>query len=55
MAEFLEQHGEGIHHIAFDCNGIPFEERLAGDVVLSESFSHERILQVAAEALPGVA
>jgi len=55
MAEFLEQHGEGIHHIAFDCNGIPFKERLAGDVPLSESFSHVRIWQVAAEALPGVA
>lgn len=30
MAEFLERHGEGIHHIAFDCNHIPFEERLTG-------------------------
>ena len=29
FADFLEQHGEGIHHLAFDCNNIPFEERLA--------------------------
>ena len=28
--EFLEQHGEGIHHIAYDCNGVPFEERIKG-------------------------
>lgn len=27
--EFLDTHGEGIHHVAFDCNNIPFEERLA--------------------------
>jgi len=27
--EFLDRHGEGIHHIAFDCNGIPFSARLA--------------------------
>ncbi|MGA2023717.1 MAG: VOC family protein [Steroidobacteraceae bacterium] len=27
--EFLDRHGEGIHHIAFDCNGIPFPARLA--------------------------
>ncbi len=26
--EFLEQHGEGIHHIAYDCNHVPFEQRL---------------------------
>ena len=29
FADFLEQHGEGIHHLAFDCNNILFEERLA--------------------------
>lgn len=29
FADFLERHGEGIHHVAFDCNGIPFPERLA--------------------------
>lgn len=29
FAEFLDRHGEGIHHIAFDCNNIPFVERLA--------------------------
>ena len=29
FAEFLERHGEGIHHVAFDCNGLPFEEREA--------------------------
>ncbi|KAH8698583.1 Glyoxalase/Bleomycin resistance protein/Dioxygenase superfamily-domain-containing protein [Talaromyces proteolyticus] len=28
--EFLDKHGEGVHHIAFDCNGIPWEERVAG-------------------------
>jgi hypothetical protein len=28
MREFLDQHGEGIHHIAFDCNGLPCEQRL---------------------------
>ncbi len=29
FAEFLERHGEGIHHMAFDCNGIAFEQRIA--------------------------
>ena len=29
FAEFLERHGEGIHHIAYDCNDIPFEQRIA--------------------------
>ena len=29
FAEFLDRHGEGIHHVAFDCNGIPFPERMA--------------------------
>jgi methylmalonyl-CoA/ethylmalonyl-CoA epimerase len=28
--EFLDVHGEGIHHVAFDCNGIPWDERIAG-------------------------
>jgi hypothetical protein len=28
--ESLDAHGEGIHHIAFDCNGIPWEERVLG-------------------------
>ena len=28
--DFLSAHGEGIHHIACDCNNIPFEERIAG-------------------------
>ncbi|KPI44083.1 uncharacterized protein AB675_6460 [Cyphellophora attinorum] len=28
--EFLQKHGEGIHHIAYDCNGIPWEDRMAG-------------------------
>ena len=27
MAEFLESHGEGIHHLAFDCNHVPPKER----------------------------
>jgi methylmalonyl-CoA/ethylmalonyl-CoA epimerase len=26
--EFLEAHGEGIHHVAFGCNGIPWAERV---------------------------
>ena len=26
--EFLDQHDEGIHHIAFNCEDIPWEERL---------------------------
>ncbi len=26
--EFLEKHGEGIHHIAFTCNDIPWEEQI---------------------------
>ena len=29
MREFLDRHGEGIHHVAFDCDGAPWEERLA--------------------------
>lgn len=28
IREFLDQHGEGIHHIAFDCNNAPWEQRL---------------------------
>ncbi|CAM1503630.1 Fc.00g012210.m01.CDS01 [Cosmosporella sp. VM-42] len=28
--EFLNKHGEGIHHVAYDCGGMPWEERLAG-------------------------
>ena len=27
--EFLERHGEGIHHVAFDCSGLDWEQRLA--------------------------
>ncbi len=27
--EFLEEHGEGVHHVAVDCNGLPWEARLA--------------------------
>jgi len=27
--EFLEAHGEGIHHVAFDCNGMAWNERIA--------------------------
>jgi hypothetical protein len=26
--EFLEKHGEGVHHVAFGCNNIPWQERL---------------------------
>jgi methylmalonyl-CoA/ethylmalonyl-CoA epimerase len=29
MQEFLDAHGEGIHHIAFDCNDAPWESRIA--------------------------
>lgn len=29
FAEFLDRHGEGIHHVAYDCHGIPLAERLA--------------------------
>lgn len=30
FSEFLEEKGEGIHHLAYDCNGIPWEERVKG-------------------------
>ena len=26
--EFLDEHGEGIHHVAYDCNNLPMEERV---------------------------
>ena len=26
--EFLDAHGEGVHHVAFGCNGIPWDERV---------------------------
>nr|WP_294169623.1 VOC family protein [uncultured Sphingomonas sp.] len=29
FAEYLEAHGEGIHHVAFDCNGVPFADRIS--------------------------
>lgn len=29
FAEYLECHGEGIHHVAYDCNNIPFDQRIA--------------------------
>jgi len=29
MREFLDTHGEGIHHVAFDCNGVPWDQRTA--------------------------
>ena len=29
FAEFLERHGGGIHHLAYDCNNVPFEQRIA--------------------------
>lgn len=29
FAEYLEAHGEGIHHVAFDCNGMPFADRIS--------------------------
>ena len=30
FTEFLDRHGEGIHHVAYDCNNIPFADRIAG-------------------------
>jgi methylmalonyl-CoA/ethylmalonyl-CoA epimerase len=27
-ADFLERHGDGVQHLAFNCNGIDYEERL---------------------------
>ena len=30
FAEFLDRHGEGLHHVAYDCRGVPFEDRIAG-------------------------
>ena len=29
FAEFLNLHGEGVHHIAYDCHDLPFEQRIA--------------------------
>ncbi len=29
MRDFLDRHGEGVHHLAFDCNGAPWQQRLA--------------------------
>ena len=29
VEDFLEEHGEGIHHLAFDCEDIPLEQRIA--------------------------
>jgi methylmalonyl-CoA/ethylmalonyl-CoA epimerase len=29
LQDFLEQHGEGIHHVAFDCGGAAWQSRLA--------------------------
>lgn len=28
--DFLDRHGEGIHHVAFGCDGVPWAERVAG-------------------------
>lgn len=28
FADFLEKHGEGTHHVAYDCNNTPFEESI---------------------------
>ena len=28
VQEFLDAHGEGIHHVAFDCDGVPWQQRL---------------------------
>lgn len=29
FSDFLHDHGEGVHHVAYDCNDIPFNDRLA--------------------------
>ena len=29
MQEFLAAHGEGIHHLAFDCKGVPWAQRIS--------------------------
>ncbi len=29
FAEFLDLHGEGVHHMAYDCHDLPFEQRIA--------------------------
>ena len=29
MREFIDAHGEGIHHLAFDCDGAPWDQRIA--------------------------
>ena len=29
IQDFLDEHGEGVHHLAFDCNGAPWERRIA--------------------------
>lgn len=29
MREFLDTHGEGIHHLAFDCHGALWNQRIA--------------------------
>lgn len=29
FSEFIDRHGEGVHHIAFDCNSMPFADRIA--------------------------
>ena len=28
FADYLERHGEGIHHVAYDCGGIPMDDRI---------------------------
>lgn len=29
FADYLRDHGEGIHHVAYDCNDVPLEDRIA--------------------------
>lgn len=29
VEDFLKEHGEGIHHLAFDCENVPLERRIA--------------------------
>jgi hypothetical protein len=39
FSEFLEAGHEGLHHVAVSCNGVPFDERVAG----LEQLGYERI------------
>jgi methylmalonyl-CoA/ethylmalonyl-CoA epimerase len=38
--EHLDRHGEGIHHVAFDCDDLPWEQRIAE--FASRGFAHSQ-------------